>query len=916
MKEKIHHAHSELKEILKNVEIDEGEKREIIEKIEDMLYEAEKIEELKRAKEGEESLIDEEAVTIDLATIEKLRDKKWTTIADFLNAIVPGFDYLPYAHTMDTSIENTLITYKDRYSRPLPGGNIEKEVSTAIFEFLPFGAHPFRGKYYTYAWTSKAVVPSSLFEFSYEQIPTIFRVLPEFRRKWREGGFVLIPQRIELVEVNNEYAFREGKMARGLIPRLPIRHACNFKTYQYCEEHKKNRDLEMCKTCRLPHKDEYSPRVLICNVCGWTGEVPICNKHGIVMEALEWNRFTCPLCAKENVKNSMCQKHNRRIETISTFGGGSIDNVCRLCAEERSESKVCGLNPAHTYIEFTNYPKVFPLSIGILDYDGTDPIETLNGVDYKKVVYGVQRKMTRRTQRQIPIRPALGYKINTTGLLFNIGKLDELEDKIVGKLTREDAEDLKRNLLMKYIYIRYRDPDINEFESQKRYYNACLDYLLENKNDSKFYKEIERLLDKPIEDIRKQDKEFFDFVSETLLHTLTHVLTTGCLVTAECSPDALTCWFAKPYALKERKASFAIIENCEGTKGITGLLSERLKYVFENGYKIIGECPIYENDIRLQNQLSKGILDNVPHEVAQNLKEHSEFIDLLNQILQKFHENMGIIPPYFIIENFFFDLNNEISQERSRNHLNKFVERFSLHYDTDEILSIATEWNNEKILTAVISSIIPSCYDGCPSCVQMKGCEYGLLQEHMLSKKLALELWDYVEDKLRHRKDHEILWTLPVDINEQNPHTILNTFENFIEDAKASVMLASPWLSPEIMEKLKDMIRKSKNIKIKIITSSDKQISSHRDALQLLEQLKKEYEQNILVGIHNESHAKLLLVDKKIAIVSSANYTLHGLKKNREIGVLTKNFENLRECESFFDEIWKEAKIGGLRKYV
>lgn len=62
--------------------------------------------------------------------------------------------------------------------------------------------------------------------------------------------------------------------------------------------------------------------------------------------------------------------------------------------------------------------------------------------------------------------------------------------------------------------------------------------------------------------------------------------------------------------------------------------------------------------------------------------------------------------------------------------------------------------------------------------------------------------------------------------------------------------------------------------------------------------------------ISDRNHAKIYIVDDKIAYIGSANVTKAGIRQldggNFEAGILTENPELVSQVRNFFDKVWEE----------
>jgi len=61
-------------------------------------------------------------------------------------------------------------------------------------------------------------------------------------------------------------------------------------------------------------------------------------------------------------------------------------------------------------------------------------------------------------------------------------------------------------------------------------------------------------------------------------------------------------------------------------------------------------------------------------------------------------------------------------------------------------------------------------------------------------------------------------------------------------------------------------------------------------------------------GKERVSHAKFIIIDSKIVIVGSTNWSFYSLEKNREANIIIRSPDIAERFEKYFFEIWKEGK--------
>lgn len=104
-----------------------------------------------------------------------------------------------------------------------------------------------------------------------------------------------------------------------------------------------------------------------------------------------------------------------------------------------------------------------------------------------------------------------------------------------------------------------------------------------------------------------------------------------------------------------------------------------------------------------------------------------------------------------------------------------------------------------------------------------------------------------------------------------------------LDQSKESIMIISPYLSLNTAEKLTNLL-KNKNIKCTVITRFDRSLfingGSSIEALELL------YKTGVEILALQNLHTKLYVIDNKIYLTGSANFTNKGLTTNKELLIL------------------------------
>ena len=190
-----------------------------------------------------------------------------------------------------------------------------------------------------------------------------------------------------------------------------------------------------------------------------------------------------------------------------------------------------------------------------------------------------------------------------------------------------------------------------------------------------------------------------------------------------------------------------------------------------------------------------------------------------------------------------------------------------------------------------------------------KQIEHLRLQNNVL--KIELEEKEELSDKnksLRQQVDSfEFLVTTP---DYMDAKTISDEFRISVESAKEEIWIVAPWIThliPEIEEIA------PKGVKFKIITRIDKKDIGTRSFDEAIARRLIHLGRGSLKKL-NSLHAKMVIVDRKKAIISSANITRAGLGDddaeivNYEAGVVVQG-KYVKDAITFFDAMWDKAEV-------
>jgi len=168
------------------------------------------------------------------------------------------------------------------------------------------------------------------------------------------------------------------------------------------------------------------------------------------------------------------------------------------------------------------------------------------------------------------------------------------------------------------------------------------------------------------------------------------------------------------------------------------------------------------------------------------------------------------------------------------------------------------------------------------------------LEENKKGLKLDLE---------KAKESYDFIVTTP---NEAS-RTVYGEISRELSKAQQEVLICSPWIT-HIVDELSTLGKKvgKKKVNIKIITRLLKEDIekgvTDLDKFRVLEDFGAEIRYN------NNLHAKMVIVDNSVAIISSANLTKKGLAVNYEAGVCLKDKNMVNKVARFFNDVWRESE--------
>ncbi|MBS1676683.1 MAG: phospholipase D family protein [Actinobacteria bacterium] len=125
--------------------------------------------------------------------------------------------------------------------------------------------------------------------------------------------------------------------------------------------------------------------------------------------------------------------------------------------------------------------------------------------------------------------------------------------------------------------------------------------------------------------------------------------------------------------------------------------------------------------------------------------------------------------------------------------------------------------------------------------------------------------------------------------------------EAALGDDVAEVRIASPFIKDGAVEKLFSGSGSS----VRVLTRFN--LDNFRDGVSDTSALRRLIKRGAEVRGVKRLHAKLYLFDSKQAVITSANMTEAGLRKNHELGVVAEGGAIPKRCASYFDQLWEGA---------
>ena len=151
-------------------------------------------------------------------------------------------------------------------------------------------------------------------------------------------------------------------------------------------------------------------------------------------------------------------------------------------------------------------------------------------------------------------------------------------------------------------------------------------------------------------------------------------------------------------------------------------------------------------------------------------------------------------------------------------------------------------------------------------------------------------------------------YTFIVTTPNEASNTVYGEISRELSKAGQEILISSPWIT-HIVDELSSFKNKGskKEPKIKIITRLLREdIEKGVTDLDKFRVLKDTFGAEI--RYNNDLHAKMVIIDDAVAIISSANLTKKGLSVNYEAGICLREKHIINKVTQFFNDIWKESQ--------
>jgi len=450
----------------------------------------------------------------------------------------------------------------------------------------------------------------------------------------------------------------------------------------------------------------------------------------------------------------------------------------------------------------------------------------------------------------IKLKETPGYRITTRGIAFSIEAT--WIQKFVETVLLNDSQ------IFAWIFTKYfvsSNYDVNDLRRVSTFFWN----IISAKKDVKVSEYEEKM------NVRKVTPELVQFGVSVLMHSLAHLIHEEVVSMLQTSPDNLIYSYSKKPETDGRYRVF-IIENAERGLGLTQSFAASV------------------------SRLGVSYLDDFANRI-------NKILAICSRTTLSFTPSTGASPDVKLIWDRVNDYNRIFQSKFGISVPVEFVRYILSRYDlaTSKII----EEDEVSPYVDDILSATPLCWDGCYHCVRLEAKCHDSPYEQIFDVTKSL-LTAFLNE-----------WRGAFKVDATRTKTIVQIGEasnllNYIREAESQVSIISPWFSKEVAKKICELA-KARALKFKILTSADKTVETHVEALEIFS---AEQNQKVEVRVLTDRlpHVKMIVVDNRLLIIGSANLTLSGLYENIEGYVIIDDVDAIIKSINGFEELWNHAE--------
>ncbi len=163
-----------------------------------------------------------------------------------------------------------------------------------------------------------------------------------------------------------------------------------------------------------------------------------------------------------------------------------------------------------------------------------------------------------------------------------------------------------------------------------------------------------------------------------------------------------------------------------------------------------------------------------------------------------------------------------------------------------------------------------------------------------------------INQKIERMKPH-FVHTSPIFDQRMHVKDIYIKIRDMLNSAETEIKILSPFIDV-MYEDIVDLAKNNPDLSIKLVTRPSRDIKGMREriAKNVLDLLKMATRGNLRT---NEIlHARMIIVDGKEALISSADLTRDQLIDEFNAGIWVRDKETVKRATDFFDNIWKQSE--------